>query len=278
MKCRISARMVYRVLFLTIFTALAITYVFPLLFVLVNSFKSNMELLRALWALPQSFAFTNYVYIFKNYHVGAMFINSIVLTFGGIAVSATMVTLTSYTLARFKFIGRNFLFAFALVVMFIPSMTALPAIYKLMSDLRLIGTIICVLILYAGPFGMNFFVMYAYFKGISSSYSEAAKIDGASEMAILLRIMLPMTSGGIAVIALMSGIGYWNDYLTPYIYMRGIQTLATGLQDLTLNAQNRGKYVELFAATIVTILPVITVFVFLQNKIIGNIMTGGLKG
>jgi len=275
---RINSQKIYRTVFFIIFLLLAFTYVFPLLYVLLNSFKTNIEMGRGMWSWPDSLALTNYSYIFTHYNVGAMFVNSIIVTFGGVAVSVTLVTITAYALARFKFFGRNFLFVFALVVMFIPSMTSLPAIYKFMSDLRLIDTIGGVLILYAGPFGMNFFIMYAYFKGISASYSEAAKIDGASEMAILLRIMIPMAAAGIAVIALMSGIGYWNDYLTPYIYMRNVHTLATGLQDLTLNAQNRGKYVELFAATIVSILPVITVFIILQKNIIGNIMTGGLKG
>jgi len=120
--------------------------------------------------------------------------------------------------------------------------------------------------------------MYAIFRSISGSYSEAAKIDGASEMAIMLRIIIPMAVSGIAVIALMSGIGYWNDYMTPYIYLREIKTVATGLQDLTLNAQNRGRYVELFAAAIITILPILIVYLFLQKQIIGNVMAGGLKG
>lgn len=269
---------VYKTIFFILFLLLAATYIFPLFFVLLNSFKGNIEMMQNLWALPKNFSFVNYGAIFSQFSMGAMFINSIVVTLGGILVSVTMVTVSAYALARFKFFGRNFLFAFALVVMFIPGMTSLPAIYKLMSDIRLVGTIPGILILYAGPFGMNFFVMYAYFKGISMSYTEAAKIDGASEMAIFLRIMLPMVFAGIAVISLVTGIGYWNDYLTPYIYMREIKTVATGLQDLTVNAQNRGRYVELFAAMIISILPVMLIYALLQKQIIGNIMAGGLKG
>lgn len=110
-----------------------------------------------------------------------------------------------------------------------PALGSGAAIYKLMVDWGLIDTW-GILIMFGGPFGFSFLIMYSYFKGISHTYAEAARLDGAGEFLIFFRIILPMTKAALGVIIFMGIVGSWNDYYTPYMYLPETKTLATGLQ------------------------------------------------
>ena len=262
-----------------IFLLLAVTYIFPLLFMLFNSFKSNGQMLQNIWSLPTSdVGFSNYEYVFERYNIGRMFLNSIILTVGGVVLLVAAVSVTAYVTARFEFVGRRLVYGFAILVMLIPGIGTMSATYNLLNDLGLLNKHFGVILQYANPFGMNFLILYGFFKSISGTYSEAAKIDGANEMRIFFTIMLPFAAGGIAIIALMSSISFWNDFNTPYIYMRQVQTIATGLQDLTNTAENRGTYTQMFAAMIIAVIPVLVVYICLQKPIMSNLTVGGIKG
>ena len=192
-------------------------------------------------------------------------------------VSVASITVTAYTLARFRFFGRNFLVVVAISAMAFPALGSGAAIYKLMVDWGLIDTW-GILIMFGGPFGFSFLIMYSYFKGISHTYAEAARLDGAGEFLIFFRIILPMTKAALGVIIFMGIVGSWNDYYTPYMYLPETKTLATGLQAFSVNAATTGAYTPMFAAMILGTAPMVILFICMHKTIINNTVTGGLKG
>ena len=160
--------------------------------------------------------------------------------------------------------------------MLIPDLGSRSVIYKMYVDLHMIDTWF-ILIQYATPFGMMFLITYSLFKTVSKTYAEAAKIDGASELRIFLQIMIPMAKGCIGMMMVVSAIGAWNDYYTPYMYLPSVKTLALGLQELTEQAQTYSNFTELYAAMVVAILPVLILFICMRDTIINNAVAGGLK-
>ena len=256
----------------------ALTLIFPLLYTFMNSFKTNGEFINSVWALPKKLNFNNYVKAFSENNILMMFFNTIFLTVCGTFLSMFSASIMAYVLSKYKFRGSGLIFTLAIAFMVIPNLGTVASTYKLMSTLKLLDSLPGLLILYMGPFGSTFLLLYSYFKSISWSYAEAAKTDGAGNFTVFFRIMLPQARAGISAVGFMVAIGVWNDYFTPFMYLPSMYTLATGLQDLSTQATNTGAYTQLFAAVIVATMPLLIIFAFLQKTIMENTIVGGLKG
>jgi ABC-type glycerol-3-phosphate transport system permease component len=192
-------------------------------------------------------------------------------------ISAIATTVTSYTVARFNFVGKDLLVSIGIGAMLIPDLGSRSVVYKMYVDLHVIDTWF-VLFQFAMPFGLMFLIVYSMFKTTSTTYAEAAKMDGASELRIFLQIMVPMAKGVIGMMMVMNAIGAWNDFYTPYMYLPSVKTLALGIQELSEEAQMSSNFTELYAAMVMAILPIIIVFVIMRDTIIDNAVAGGLKG
>lgn len=266
-----------------IFGLYALSLMFPFVYVILNSFKTNGEFINDAWTFPKKLIdrsdfFQNYRLAFEEWEVGNMFINSAVLTVWCTIASTLSPVIVAYILAKYKFKLNSTIFAVAIIFMVIPNVGVTIARFAMLKEANLINTYGAAIILSAGPFGSYFILLYGYFKGISWSYAEAAYIDGAGEFLIFTRIMIPQAWPGISTVLLLNGIGVWNDYFTPYMYMPGVSTVATGIQNMSYYATSQGHYTELFAAMILSLIPIMIVFAFTNKTLLNNTMAGGLKG
>lgn len=279
-KARKSKRKYLYITVAVILGIYALTMLIPLYFVVINSLKRPSQFYDNPWTLPKVLYLANYRKVFglsvDEVSVLGMYVNSIILTGASTLISCAATTVTAYTVARFEFRGKSLLVAVGIGAMLIPDLGSRSVIYKLYVDLHMIDTWF-ILIQYATPFGMMFLITYSLFKTVSKTYAEAAKIDGASELRIFLQIMIPMAKGCIGMMMVMSAIGAWNDYYTPYMYLPSVKTLALGLQELTEQAQTYSNFTELYAAMVVAILPVLILFICMRDTIINNAVAGGLK-
>lgn len=259
----------------------SLTMLMPVYFLLVNSLKEGFAFFENVWALPNSLYFENYAVALElgvgEVSIARMYLNSIIMTGATVIIATAATTVTAYVLARFEFRGKRFLVAVGIGVMLIPDLGGSATIYKMFVDWKIIDTWL-ILIKTAAPFGLMFLITYSTFLTISSTYSEAAKIDGASEMRIFLEIMVPMAKGCIGMMCVMTAIGSWNDYYTPYMYMPSVKTLALGLQELSEEAATYSNYTELYAAMVLAVLPLLVLFISMRETIINNAVAGGLKG
>jgi raffinose/stachyose/melibiose transport system permease protein/N-acetylglucosamine transport system permease protein len=252
----------------------------------VNSFKTNQEFFTNVWALPQSFSFRNYTSVLGynmqtsagTFNITHMFLLSVGITLAATVINTLLSTMAAYVIARYKFKGRNLLYSVALFTLIMPIVGTLPAQFRLMQNLGLYNSVIGILILYSGSFGFTFFIMHGYFKNISPTYAEAAFVDGASDFQVFLRIMLPMAKPIMISLAIIYGIGIWNDYITPSIYLKNYPTLAVGIRYLTQTMVSTGAYAEMFATMIISIVPILAIFIAFRNTIMENMVAGGLKG
>ena len=132
-------------------------------------------------------------------------------------------------------------------------------------------------------FGFPFLIFSSVFQNISKTYHEAAEIDGAGNWRIFLQIYLPQLSAVFGAQWLLGFIGIWNDYMTPYLYLPSHQTLSVGIYTISSQVSNgfsqfSGDYPKLFAAMIISIVPVVVLFMAFQKKIMNFSMGGGIKG
>jgi raffinose/stachyose/melibiose transport system permease protein/N-acetylglucosamine transport system permease protein len=266
---------------LTVFALYAVTLIFPLLWLLMNSFRSKIEFFFEPLSFPKIWNVKNYITIFSEFNIFSMFINSILLSAGGTFAAVMSSSMAAYVVSKYKFKARNAIYVLAITLMIIPSTGSIAAQYRLMNDTGLAGTHIGMIILYAGGFGTNFFLLYGYFKSVSWSYAEAAQIDGAGNLQVFIRVMLPQALPALFSVGIISFIGCWNDYFAPFLYLKNFPTLAVGIQllseEITIGA-NASDYPALFAAMVISTVPIITLFAIFQKTIISNTVAGGLKG
>ena len=145
-------------------------------------------------------------------------------------------------------------------------------------DSNLYDTPLWIILLSVGGGGMNFMIFYGAFKNLPRDYAEAVYIDGGGEFTVYYKIMLPFVMPIFFSLFILNGMSCWNDYMTTLLYMPSWPTLASGMYLARSPLIRQGKSAIYFAATIISVLPMLTIFVCFNDLIMKNVSIGGLKG
>ena len=220
--------------------------------------------------------------MFKQYDMGTMFYNSLFLALASPTVSIFCHMCTAYAYSKHEFKLTRALYILGITPMIVSVAGTLPTSYKLIHDLGIYDNMYLWILTGTGGFGMNFLLLASVFQNISTTYREAAEMDGAGQWRIFLRIYVPQASGIITALWILGFIGVWNEYMAPLLYLPSYKTLSTGIKDLEANLlaggmgeKNRPK---IFAAMLITVMPVIIIFIIFQEKIMNYSFGGGIKG
>lgn len=252
-----------------------------LAWVVYTSFKSNAEFFASTWALPAQLRWSNYAYAWANAEIGRYFFNtaylSVLATCGTLVLSA----MAAYVLARVVFPFRQVVLYFFLAAMMVPAMLYLFPLFVQMRVLHLTNSHLGLLLLYVSM-GMPFsiFVLTGFFKTLPRELEEAALIDGATPWKTFWMVMLPLARPGLVTVSIFNFIGYWNEFFWSLILLHSgrLYTLARGLQTLFWNLSTESRWTELFAGLVIVMLPLIAIFVLLQDRITAGLTVGALKG
>lgn len=252
--------------------------VFPFVWMLLSAFKPNSEI-RALdqTFFPREWTFENFLNIQENFDFLRLFANSVVLSTTITAISLYTSVLAGYVLGKYIFRGRGLLFGFVLSTMMIPwAVTIIPR-YTMFADVGLKGSWAS-LIIPAVFSGFGIFMMKQSMDGIPDEILEAARMDGASELYIFHRIVMPMSTNSISALAIFQFLWVWEDYLWPYLMIDddAKQVLAVGLT--TFSGRYSTDFGGLFAATTLSILPVLIVYMIFQKRFIAGAASAAVKG
>ncbi len=204
--------------------------------------------------------------------------NTIVYTVIGSFLHAIVPALVAYVVTKFDFKFSGVITGLALFAMIMPIVGTQSSMLAMLRTIGLYDTIWGYLLQKFSFTGMYFFVFCAFYKSLSNSFSEAAEIDGASQLRILVYIIIPLSSKMLASVFLVQFVSFWNDYQTAFLYMPSHPTLAYTVWFLTNNNQvGGGEMVVRVAGAMMLAFPILIVFVALKNKLMGNITMGGLK-
>jgi len=206
-----------------------------------------------------------------------MIVNSIILVIGCTFLNVSIPAFAGYVVAKYNFRLKKWISIFAIITMVIPTVGSVSATYKFIFELHLMDTFAGVFIMAAGGIGFSFLMFKNFFEAIPWEYAEAGFIDGAGNMRVFLQIMLPQARPIIIAIAVVSFIGNWNDYYTPFMYLKNNPTIAVGLNEFK-NSKYKSNYPVQFAAMTVTTSVVLVVYCFFNKTIMESMSAGGLKG
>lgn len=283
MKKTKTEKIVFTIVF-CIFIAYTIYILFPLLFAFNSALKADGgDVLTYAEKLSIPPHFENFIEALKSLKVGKtsffmMVVNSLIYSCGTTFLGIMSSTFLAYAVSKYEFKLKGFLYALALFVMTIPIYGSAPAHYKLIKWLQWDNTWFYLLST-AGAFGFNFIVIHSFFEGVSKEYSEAAFMDGAGHFLVFFKIMLPMALPSIMAVVITSFIGSWNDYMTPLLYLKKMPTLASGLYVFKVDMANyKASDHYYFAGVLISLIPVVALFLAFQNTIMEKVYAGGLKG
>ena len=269
-------------IFFVIFLFYAVSLVFPFIWMILNSFKTNPEFFGNIWSLPQKWLFGNYIEVFsleiKEFTILDLMLNSLFLVVTCTAVGMAFPAMASYVVAKYKFRLNSLIYAISVIIIVVPTIGGIAATFKLLNAFNIYNTYFSIILMGSGGFGVQFIMFYGYFQSLSWTYAEAAFVDGASNFKVFYAIMLPQAKPIIITIAILSVIGVWNDYFTPYMYTPAKPTLALGIKMYQDKLSYDANFPLLFALMIISIIPIIVLFSFAQKYIMESMVMGGIKG
>lgn len=286
-------------LFTGIFFGILILYtiaMFLLLFwALITAFKDSYEFRENTYGFPQSWSFDNFVTVLqeisvpvtstvngvvRTVRIGILMqvIYSLLYAVGGAIIMSFVPCAVAYLTCKFPYKFSAVVNTFVIVAMIIPIVGSQASELSLLRTLNLYDSIIGNWIQKFHFLGMYYLVFFAAFKGVSQDYSEAASIDGASELTIMFRIVMPMVKTVMFTVFLIKFIELWNDYQTPMMYLPSYPTVAYGLYYMSVvNRSNDISTTVRIAGSILMAIPIIILFAVFKDRLIGNLSMGGVK-
>lgn len=256
---------------------LSIVYIFPVFWVVVSSFKGKNELYK--WPpsiFPSNFTFENYEIAFKAGKFGLLFMNSLFVTIVSTLLLLLINSMAGYALAKYRFRGDTFILIAFISTLMIPLEVIMIPIFKVISKLGLYNSLWGIIIPPAAtPTGV--FLMRQYLLTIPNELLEAARIDGAGEWKIYWRIVLPIAQPIMAVLAIFSFMWRWDDFLWPLIVISDPNKYTVQLAISNFIGQYDVDWGSLLAMTVVTMVPVLAVFLMFQKHFVQGMATTGMK-
>ena len=278
---RVASHKKYLIVTCVIFSIYTVLLIFPEVWLFINSFKDYIEFSNSPWAIPKTIRWSNYTFIFENFNMGEAFVNSLILCF--LCPTATIISTTcaAYALAKFDFHGKKTLYFMHIVPMLVCLTGSTSALYMFFNGLGIYDSFFAMIWSSAGGTGMNFLLVYSLFRNVSRTYMEAAEIDGASDFTVFVQIMAPQAIGIIGTLWMLGFIGCWNEYASYKLFLPSHPTVSTALVEIESNV-TQGRYAnhypEFFAAIMISIIPIVAIFLAFQEQIMQMSLGGGIKG
>jgi len=278
---------------------LAFVFLYPFLYMVITSLKTNQDLLDATvqW-IPSSLHFQNYRLAFHALNLSSTAVTSLIYTVIGTIGHLLSCSFIGYGFARYRFPGKNVLFVFLMLMIIIPTPSLIAPMYITFSNLGWLNTYLPVLVPTFFGFGLRgglfIFIFRQFFQSLPRELEDAARVDGCSHIGTFFRIVLPVSSPVFLVSFVLSLVWHWNDYYEPSIYYGRNPPLPVALNSMNELLTSPGKLANLIsemgivdadaiinnavfmAASFITVLPLLIVFIFVQRRFMQGIERTGL--
>ena len=252
----------------------------PLLWVLMSSFKTTQQIFGSPFSLPTSFNFDNYISAWTTASIGTYFVNTVIVVGSALVIVMLLGAMCAYYLARYEFKGSQIIYYLMLAGLTFPIFLAVVPLFNTLKSFGILNTLPGLIITYVA-FALPFtvFFLYAFFKSLPQEVAEAAALDGCGPFRIFFQIMLPMATPGIASVAILNFLGLWNQFLLPIALNPNVKNyvLSQGMATFASQAGYAVNFGALFAAVVITVLPVLVTYIIFQRQLQGSVSPGLLK-
>jgi raffinose/stachyose/melibiose transport system permease protein len=251
----------------------------PLVVLVFNSLKSSAEIGRNPLGLPLSPVFENFPAAWTQGDFSTTMVNSTILTVGTVVGVCIIAGTSAYAMARLDLPGTDAVLLYLFVASAVPFQLFLVPLFFLWSTLHLTNTRFGLIVIYWAIFSpLATLLLRSYLVGLPRDFEDAARIDGANELQVMLRVVLPLSWPGILTVALVSGVAAWNEFFFAITFIQDNNLKPVTTSFLAFQSSFSQNWGLTSAAAIYIILPIVVLFLILQRRFISGLTAGGLKG
>jgi len=253
--------------------------VFPFLWLVLTSLKTNAELLDNPFSLPNKFQFKNYKEAVSSAGLGQLILNSLIISSIATFINIIISSMFAYSISRHNFFGGNFLFLMVVSGILVPLNALIIPYFAIINYLNLYDTRIGLILVYcAVGLPVSIYILTEFFKSIPKEIEEAAVVDGCNFLQRYTKIMLPLSVPGLMTAGTFQFILCWNEFIYAMLLTssKNIRTIQFGISYFT--NEFFSDYVSMFAAIVISIIPSIAVFILFQERVITGLTAGAVKG
>ncbi|WP_337061699.1 carbohydrate ABC transporter permease [Kineococcus sp. G2] len=256
-----------------------VLWIYPFVWMVSASLKSSMEVFTAgLTLIPENFAWENYSRAWTDAGFGRYMINTVIVTLATVAIVVVRCALCGYVLGRYSFRGSKVIIGILVLTLFVPTGYTIIPIVKLSMELGVLNSLTGMVLALSGSANVSAILIYAgYFRQLPKELEEAAVVDGAGFLRVFFRIMLPLSMPVTATVGLLTFLFTWNAFFLPLVFSFSspqLRTLSVGMQAFV--GENATDWSGMAAAGVVSILPIVALFLFLQRFFVEGI-AGAVK-
>ena len=269
-------------------TLLVIVWMYPILWIILNAFRVEYNagqlvgiVSRYYW--PKSFGLENFVRLFNDTDFPRWFMNTLFIAVFTFIISTFLTLCVAYVMSKLKFKARKTFLSTAIILGLFPGFMSMIAIYYILKALELTQTLYALILVYSAGSGLGFYVAKGFFDIIPDSLIESARLDGATNFQIFLKIIVPISKPIIIYTALTSFIGPWMDFIFARVILgetnSELHTVAVGLYYMVYGNQIDSNVFTIFCAgCVIVAIPIVTLFIAMQRYYVEGVTAGAVKG
>ncbi len=255
-----------------------IAVLYPIFMMLMSGFKTNAEIFGAPFSLPKSLNLDNYKTIWTTTDVPRYLLNSAIVTIISVALLLVTGTMAAYAISRYKFRGAIMVSMFFLAGLMLPLRLAIIPLFVQMKSMGLVDNLLGLIFIYtAMSLPSTVFILSGFLRALPGELEDSARVDGASELRIMVEIMVPLITPALVIAGIYNAVPIWNDFFFPLIFIQTPEnrTLAQGLT--TFFGEYSVNFGVLYAGLTLAALPIVVVFIIQSRRFIAGMTAGAIK-
>lgn len=244
---------------------------------IASSFKTKIELVDNLIGIPREPTLTNYINVFIKEGFGKYIINSISLVAISLVLLMIVSSMLAYGMAQYKFKGKKFLQAYFLIGLMMPVQLSILPLYLMLSRLKMTNSFLGLALVYAANLSFSFLVFNQFFLQLPQAMIESAHMDGASDMCIFWKIVVPVSKPVFSTVGLLQFVMIWNDFFLPMVFLpkKSAHTLTLAIYSYTGNFLK--NWDKIFAAATIALVPILIIYFLFSEQIVAGLTAGSTK-
>lgn len=273
-----TRRKVHSSILSVVMILLALISAIPLWIIFINTFKTNGEMMKDPFGLPQHFSLSNYAEAFKSLPIGRAFLNTLIVTVISVILEVFLGSLAAYGMIMKKSKFTSFIGSLLVLSFVIPGQTLIIPQYRMEASVHLVDTLTGLIVLYTGSACFCYYLIVGYMRGLPQSLFEAARLDGAGPWRIYFQIVLPLIKPILITTIVFQTMSAWNDFMTPNIYITSPEKQTIILQVFSAQGRFNTNWPLFMAITTIALIPVLIFYLVCQKWIVSGLVSGAVKG
>lgn len=274
-----KARPIQETITVAVLSLVSLTYLYPLLWLIINSLKTDTEMFIDPWSVIPSFQFDNYATAWVSGKIGTSFFNSVMVSFTSVGVTIVVASMAAFALKRFKWKLSGFVMGLFLIGIMIPIHSTLIPLFMVFNRIRLLNSYISLVLPYvAFALPTSIFILGGFMASFPKEIEEAAVIDGCSMKGVFWKIIFPLSKSSIATISIFNFVNAWNELMFALIFMSDDKKMTLPVSLTRFKGQYSTRWTIQLAAVVIMVLPSIITYFFLNDRIIKSLTIGAVKG